>query len=426
MSNTYKFSSIIFCLFLIISFFYGYNVQEIHGASDIDANGHTWPAINSFNKENFYETLLTYGKFGENSYPLHHIIYGKLLNFNSGNIIFTLTTTLISFLYTFLIYYVFKSKFKELSLYTIIFLSLLILSSPYFRGSAYWGLTENTGYIFLGFAIYFFNKSTEKKDFSMIHFYLCIFSALALYARPQLIFFTIFILLFYFFLVENKKIFLNLIFTFFCFSLPGFFLIWKWGGLIDEKNYPDDFEYFVNIYTIPQTFMVILSLMAVYLFPFFILNNLSKFNFAFLKKIFLNTIIFSLVLFLFFIFLKIDILYLDEERILPYGQGFVIYLSYLITKIDYSFIPIAAFGLFLCIEFTKISKKNLLIFFSIVLIFSLRVHFFTEYLDPLILILALILFDHKTEFKVNLEKSWSIYLMFFYYSCLLYGKILIL
>ena len=80
------------------------------------------------------------------------IFYGKLLNFNSGNIIFTLTTTLISFLYTFLIYYVFKSKFKELSLYTIIFLSLLILSSPYFRGSAYWGLTENTGYIFLGFA----------------------------------------------------------------------------------------------------------------------------------------------------------------------------------------------------------------------------------------------------------------------------------
>lgn len=131
-----------------ISFILGFIFLEEHGASILDANQHTYPAINGL-KNNFLDAILNYGKYGENSYPLHHIIFAYLNPFEVGSVNFKISSCIISFIYLFFFFLIVKKKFN-FNYKEIIFITSLIVLSPYFRSSAYWGLTENTG---LGFAL---------------------------------------------------------------------------------------------------------------------------------------------------------------------------------------------------------------------------------------------------------------------------------
>ena len=134
--------------------------------------------------------LKNYYKFGENSYPLHHIIYGKILNIDNTAYIKT-TSSLLSISIPFLFFLILKNKYKQISKINLVFFSFIIFLSPYFRSSAIWGLTENTGYFFLLLSIFFFQKFIKTRNLTFV-FYTCLFSSLALYARPQLIFFQYF------------------------------------------------------------------------------------------------------------------------------------------------------------------------------------------------------------------------------------------
>ena len=62
---------------------------------------HTYPAIEGL-KENFYQNILTYGKYGEASYPLHHIIFAIFNPFETGSFEFRfLSIFLIFFFYNY-------------------------------------------------------------------------------------------------------------------------------------------------------------------------------------------------------------------------------------------------------------------------------------------------------------------------------------
>ena len=54
-------------LLMITSYFLGIFLNEVHGASDLDAKTHTWPAIIEFSKFDTIDVLKYYYKFGENS-----------------------------------------------------------------------------------------------------------------------------------------------------------------------------------------------------------------------------------------------------------------------------------------------------------------------------------------------------------------------
>ena len=413
-------SNLIYILifFNILTFFFGFIYSEEHGASILDANLHTYPAIDGL-KNNFIENIITYGKYGENSYPLHHIIYAYTNPFEVGSIYYRLQSSILSLIVIVFFYLILNLRFK-IKIEEALFLSSILLLSPYFRTSAYWGMTENTGLIFLVISIFFFIKllKSDDKKFTQI-LVICLFSALALYARLQYVFLCIF---FFFYLSYklnlNRAVFVTI--NYIICSIPGLILIYIWGGLLDEQ-YSGEFNYFISANSIPRTLLVIFSLIGFYSLPFIIILNDKILNV--LRKNIINFFISLLICSSVYFFFDVNILALDETNSFPYGQGFVSHISYKFTSIKESYLIFCALGLLVTYKIFNFTGRNKFLIIALLSVFSLRVHFFSEYLDPLLFILffALIEFDEK-KMLMNLK---NILILELFFLGILLGAILI-
>ena len=102
-----------------------------------------------------FDTIYNYGKIGEGSLPLFHILNAYLNPFTYNEKSFQLSICAISFLNVIFFSQILKQKYKikiiDSYLYSSIFLIL-----PFFRSSAFWGLTENLGWLFLILTIKFY------------------------------------------------------------------------------------------------------------------------------------------------------------------------------------------------------------------------------------------------------------------------------
>ena len=408
----------ILIFFNILTFFFVFIYSEEHGASISDANSHTYPAIDGL-KNNFIENIITYGKYGENSYPLHHIIYAYTNPFEVGSIYYRLQSSILSLIVIVFFYLILNLRFK-IKIEEALFLSSILLLSPYFRTSAYWGMTENTGLIFLVISIFFFIKllKSDDKKFTQI-LVICLFSALALYARLQYVFLCIF---FFFYLSYklnlNRAVFVTI--NYIIYSIPGLILIYIWGGLLDEQ-YSGEFNYFISANSIPRTLLVIFSLIGFYSLPFIIILNDKILNV--LRKNIINFFISLLICSSVYFFFDVNILALDETNSFPYGQGFVSHISYKFTSIKESYLIFCALGLLVTYKIFNFTGRNKFLIIALLSVFSLRVHFFSEYLDPLLFILffALIEFDEK-KMLMNLK---NILILELFFLGILLGAILI-
>lgn len=403
--------------FNFLIFVIGFFLFEEHGASKLDATLHTYPAIEGI-KESFLENIITYGKYGEASYPLHHIIFAIFNPFEAGSFEFRILSVFWSMLVIIFFYQIIKKRFFFKS-YEILFLSSLLLLSPYFRTSAYWGMTENTGLLFMVLSIFFYNKLKIKFSIEKI-FFVCLFSSLALYSRIQNIFICIF---FYLELIINSsnknKIYTTLIYFFF--SIPAVLLIYVWGGFFDNQISDElKFENLINIKTVPRTFLVILSLIGFYSLPFLICfaKNVN----TLIKTYLINFLVIFIFLSLIFYLFEIDILSLNERRDYAYGQGFIANYFYQMTNIQISYLLFSTLGLMVILNLLN-TKKNKLLIYSLLIIFSFRVHFFTEYLDPLLFILAIGLLDIKQIKYITKFKNLIIFELFFILT--LFGAVLL-
>ena len=217
-------------LFLLLQFYIiGFFLREnVAGGAEKDFLNYTWPLIEAF-KDQFYNTLKNYRSFGEGSLPLFHITNAFINPFTFSKISFQGSITFISLLSVIFFSQIIRDKFKIRELDSIVYSSIFLIL-PFFRSSAYWGLTENFGWLFLIISIKYYlkeEKSEKKKTVKHI-FFICLFSSLALYIRPYLIFFPIFIILNI--LKDRNTHFLKYTCLFyFLFSLPGFFLLYLWG-----------------------------------------------------------------------------------------------------------------------------------------------------------------------------------------------------
>ena len=396
----------IFLIFVnFLSFIIGFFFLEEHGASKLDALLHTYPAIEGL-KNNFFDNILTYGKYGEASYPLHHIIFALLNPFESGSSGFKALSILWSALVILFFFKEIKNKFNFKN-YESLFLSSLLLLSPYFRTSAYWGMTENTGLLFLIISIFLYNKLKLNFDIKNL-FFVCLFSSMALYSRIQYIFICLFFYIDLFFSTHNKnKLYLTIFYIFL--SIPALTLIYFWGGIIDEQ-WAGEFNSIVNFKTIPRTLLVIFSLIGFYSLPFlicfvsdlklFIKENLIKF-----------ILIFLLLIVIFFIF-DVNILSLDDNADYAYGQGFLANYLFKITGIQISYLLFSTLGVCVMLSISYTLKNQILIF-CLLIIFSQRVHFFTEYLDPLLFVLAFCLLDIKQMKEIYKSKNLIVLEIFF-------------
>ena len=225
-----------FNLFLAISilfiYFLGFYVREIsNGAGHTDLEHHIWIIITDL-KNNYLDTIKNYQSYNEATFPFFHS-FQSFLNTTSKSFIYCLNNTIFN-LFIVLIFYKFLrlKKIEFENNFLIIFVSLILLISPWFRSSSYWGMTENFAFFFLIPSLYFLDLLIKKKITSVDNLLLTILISLTLYSRQQYLFLALFHILIL--LINNDK--RNLIYTLILYSvlsIPGFYVLFLWNVFND-------------------------------------------------------------------------------------------------------------------------------------------------------------------------------------------------
>ena len=250
---------------------------------------------------------------------------------------------------------------------------------PFFRSSAFWGLTENLGWLFLILSIKYFIR-IEKKDkikiFSIL--LLCFFSSLALYTRPYLIFFPIFVISIFNILWKKKNLLKHSIIFYFLFSLPGLYLLYIWGGVLKIGNYSSDQVSLINFHHpkfILKNIIIFASIFMFYFIPLGLSKYLDSSNYLKKKDFFIFVIIFLILIILGFLnFFD----YLNYEKL---GGGAFLKLNQILFENFLApFLFISAVGIMFILKFAAISNKNTLLFISL-LIFVFQNLFYKNILN---------------------------------------------
>ena len=422
--NTINALKIFFLIAVIFSYFFGFFIREnLAGGAESDFISFTWPIIQSF-KDNFFYTIKNYGIFGEGSWPTFHIINAFLNPLTNSQINFQFSMTILSLINFLILGKIIKEKYNLETLDSLLFASIILLL-PLYRASAYWGITENLGWLFLLIAIQFYikleniNKKISKEILINI-FLVCFFASLALYTRQYLIFFTIFFILDLLLIKKNYNALFASSLFFLIFSVPGLILVYFWGGLYDVVNFPADLpQDYHNPKFILRNLPFLFSFFSFYLIPFLIVQIINSSFSIILKKYYLS---FSLYFFLLLTLLFLG--FFDFLENLKYGGGAFLKIDYLFfNKNLIFFILMSSLGFSLLYEIIRQNYKvNILLFFSI-LMFCFPKIMLQEYYEPLVLFLFFLLFKHKIDYLFLKQNNYGILLSIFYYLFYLGGAI---
>ena len=406
-SNLYVYNFKILILILIyLSFVSGFTLNEdSSGGGFIDLK-HIYKNFLLFKQNTLFQ--IPWDQYESTALPLYYLISSFFLKGTNPEIlkIFNIPITILSVIFFFKII---KCKYKGISSLDANLFSSLLLLSPYFRTTSFWGLEENIGILFLLICLFFFININNKKNIDYKLFFCIFFCCLTFYTRQNYVFLLVLV---YFSLLDIYKIFtkfnyfITILFT--IFLVPSLFFFIIWNGIV-PPGAQDLQRASLNFYNLP----IILSIILVYIFPFFLLKIIDK-------KIVINQkkIIFFSILFLVYYFLFINFSFPGHNI----GNG-------LILKIFYIFKNYAIFNksLFLLISFLTIiliyecfKNNHLLIFFiTLNILIYLNIDIvFHEYFDPLFTIFFLVF----SKIKLSQINFFSIVLPL-YFSIFLAGSI---
>ena len=142
--------SFLFVLLILLSYFLGFYVREIsNGAGHNDLEHHIWLVINDL-KQDYFETIRNYqkAKYAEATFPFFHS-FQSFFNPATENILYCLNNTIFNLLVIFIFYRFLKLKKIEFeNNFFVILIPFIVLLSPWFRSSSYWGMTENFSFFF--------------------------------------------------------------------------------------------------------------------------------------------------------------------------------------------------------------------------------------------------------------------------------------
>ena len=388
-------------LLIIITFILGFVFRE-----DLAGGGHLdiIPFFNNFLiiKNNSFFSI-PWNDYISSGFPLHHIIVGNVIFFSENIFLLKLFSFLISFLCILVFYNILNLKYKiKYSLNSsILLISVIPLLSPFFRTTGFWGLEENTCYLFFLISIYyFFNRKTDYyKYFSVFFAFLCIL------IRQTFVFLPLILFLYYFNFskILNKKNLFIFFFFFIC-SIPVFYFIIIFGGPTKETN---------RIIYNPKNIPIIFSFFFIYLFPFIMIKLREIIRYFIRIESLIHLPFFSI--FYFFFSNQYEI----HDWYNPLGGGLIyksiFNLNFFTINLNlkiFLFLLISYLGLFFLLF---VSKDNLLIkifaFVTVAIYIFVNV-IFQEYFDPLIFFIV-ILFTNYIQ-KKDLEK-FSIIILFFYF-----------
>ena len=122
-----------FLLILIILFyFFGFYIREnIAGGAEADFNNLTWKGILSF-KNNFLDTLYNYGKIGEGSLPLFHILNAYFNPFTYNKDSFQLSISFLSLLNVVFFSQILRQKYRIKILDSYLYSSIFLIANIFF------------------------------------------------------------------------------------------------------------------------------------------------------------------------------------------------------------------------------------------------------------------------------------------------------
>ena len=236
--NLRKVSSIFLITLAIFSYFFGFYLDE-NSAGAGGYEGDFQPIYNNFRifLNHDLATSIAHPDYFDSRPPTSYILHEALNPFAGEEINYRRSVFFISFLIPILLYFCLKQKFKNDENLLLILISSTILLSPYFRTTAYWGLQENYGLIFLLLTFLstrFLNEQNNQLTFRVyIQLLIVTFlSSACVYFDQKLIIIPTICLLK---IILSKKLIKFKMFTIVCyfiFSLPYIYLITIWGSLI--------------------------------------------------------------------------------------------------------------------------------------------------------------------------------------------------
>jgi len=382
-------------LSLLIGFFYNENSS---GGSEKDFN-YTYKFILAIS-ENIVGGLNLMIDLNFNHFPLHYLFIGTLLKIFKEIWLVKFIYLNFSLIIPLVLYKCLSITVKNKN--AVFYITLLLFFSPYFRSSAIWSTTDNTGILFFLLSILYFLKITILNQTKTKNFILLItFLFLAFYTRQYYVLFYFF----YIFIIFKKKI-LNkkviTIITFFSFilTIPGIYYIYllRTGKLITDF-YSDNF---IN------NLLIFLSIILFYLIPFLIFSKKNIISILSLLKVYKLYFIFVIIV---FYFLSKGFNYdLNPHGGGVFYQGFKKYFE---LSFFYLLSPISLFLIYFF--FRSNLTPNILLLIIIFSSFFFNV-IFQKYFDPLLLILFFTLFKSENikNKYIMFEKKYIYYYLYFF------------
>ena len=187
-------------------------------------------------------------------------------------------------------------------------------------------------------------------------------------------------------------------------------LILSIPGILFVINNPIMYNGLLAEYTdFSSSILIVLSIIFLYLFPFFISN--LKYNFFRSLELFKHKI-FSVIFFL----LSIIFLYIffNFDYIGYLGGGFFYKISKVLIGNNLLFFITAFSGMFLCFYFFGKRPQDIVLIIIILISFSNGYAIFQKYFEPMILILFFLLIKKDIIKKVF---DFNIHAIFFYFLC---------
>ncbi len=404
---------LVYSLFILsfISFFAGFELRENSAGGGIIDLKHEWHNYNLLKENNL---AFIDGNYEASRFPLFHLINIFVNPFIDSKKDFLLSFFLYSFFLIFIFYYSLIKIFDNQNKKVLLLLFSILLLSPYFRTSSFWGLQENLAYIFFLLSLLAFEKNNNNIFLILSIGFLSFYSDQKFLFVPLIALFRLFdkneVLS-----LKNKKLF----FYSALFSIPALIIFFLWGGITREETTSGINESSFR----PQNIVYTINIISLYLLPFYflILYN-KKFTNALDKKNFIYICLFLISYFF------IRFYFIDINLPISGGWSFKIFqfisgYNFILSEIIFFLISFCSFLLILLYLrfFIKSVLNKLLLVFLILFPLSMEI-VFQEYFDPLMLF-VIIFFIHKEDIKrIGLGKTFLIftYFLLFWFSSLSY------
>ena len=234
MNRIQKIIIVFFSVLIIASYVLGFYYNE----NSIGSGGYNgdlawmWQNFEIFKNENLLQAVKSNDFFG-NRTALLYILNIYLNPFLNNIDSYRLSITVFSLLASYILFLCIKEKYENINTEISILLSLIVLLSPFFRTSSFWGMETQYGIISSLLSIFFFLKNKKINNGSYYNIFLSIFfSSVTVYFDLKLVIIPIFIYLNILFSNLNNKLKFFSTISYLVLALPYFFLILLWDGIM--------------------------------------------------------------------------------------------------------------------------------------------------------------------------------------------------